>query len=203
MRRKGDIVHGVRESRNNLHLCPTPRILTRLEDEHFALCRRRAIITPRRDHRGVQPEHALTPGQAGKRKLAADLVLQRPLRQIHDVRRLVDADHAVRRASGQQKSLVLRRKLHVRHTRSCIDEIRALHPPLDRCHRRGRLLGDRLFPDHRCAVKGTRREDLAELRMRPSDPPHGARVCLPTGRHAPSAIRILVPDLGRKRRETA
>lgn len=55
------------------------------------------------------------PRDAAAAELGGNLVLQGPLTQVHHIRGLVDPHHAVRRAGGQHKAHVLRRKLDVRH----------------------------------------------------------------------------------------
>lgn len=55
------------------------------------------------------------PRDAAAAELAGDLVLQRPLAQVHHVRSLVDPHHAVCRAGGQHQAHVFGGKLHISH----------------------------------------------------------------------------------------
>lgn len=85
--------------------------------------------------RGPLPIHpcpfrsqGVVPGDAAEGHPAVDVALQRPLAQVHDVGGLVDAHHAVRRASGQLQPQLLGCKLDIRHRRPAVHQARALDP---------------------------------------------------------------------------
>lgn len=55
------------------------------------------------------------PRDAAAAELAGDLMLQRPLAQVHHIRSLVDPHHSVCWAGGQHQAHVFGGKLHVSH----------------------------------------------------------------------------------------
>lgn len=150
---------------------------------------------PYRNHWCVQPIHGLVPAETAQREFAGDVIRQCPLRQIHDVRRLVDSDDTVHRAGGQQQALVLGAEFDISHTGPGIDEIRTANPTFDRSHCWRRLLANRFLPNGHGAIERASGEHLAEFRMRPRQSPHRAGVRLPAGRNRPDAFLVLVPNL--------
>lgn len=61
------------------------------------------------------PPDDRVPGDAGEGDLERDLVLEGPLRQVHDVGRLVDPDDPVRADRGEHEAQDLGAELDVRH----------------------------------------------------------------------------------------
>lgn len=69
------------------------------------------------NHWRMQSIHGFVPAETAQRELAGNIVGKCPLGQIHDVWRLVNPDHTIHGAGGQQKTLILGAELNVGHTR--------------------------------------------------------------------------------------
>ena len=68
------------------------------------------------------------PGDAAAGHFAIDFELRTPLRQIHNVWRLVDAHHAVGRTSSELEAQMLRGEFNVGDAGARVDERSALDP---------------------------------------------------------------------------
>ena len=68
------------------------------------------------------------PGDATTGHLAVDFQLRTPLREVHDIWRLVDADHAIGGAGGQLEAEVFGGELDVGDAGPGVDERSPLHP---------------------------------------------------------------------------
>ena len=98
------------------------------------------------------------PRDAATRHLAVDFQLRTPLRKVHNIRRLVDADHAIGGASGELEAEVLGGEFDVGDAGSRVDEVSPFHPGGGGGFRGGAsvFLARRHFlPNSRRSVEGT------------------------------------------------
>lgn len=93
------------------------------------------------------------PGQTAQRQFVANLVLHGPLREVHNVRGLIDANNAVGGGGGQQESQVLGCKLHIRDTGPRVYKGGAAHPAASGGIGGGYLFANHLLPNGGGAIK--------------------------------------------------